>query len=461
MELTFGRGHFKRDRGAAVPFRQVNLLLEETPTDPKRYNLLSRPPLVAYYNWGPGPIHGIYQKSGLFNGAVFVVSGGNLYKDGVLVGAIGGTGPVIWAGGNGELVLTRGASAYSYNGTNLAAIAFPDGASVRSVNWMNGWFVFARKDSGRFYWSALNDGRTVDALSFATAESAQDQLYDIFRSGDVFWMMGADTGEAWALTGDPDLPWSKVPQRSLSNGIQDTGCGAEINGSVYYISSDGMVCTIGNDAIRVSDASLEEAIRKSTTGSAFTYKYEGKLIFCVRLDSGTFGLDISVDNQPFELATYGRTHWAPKCAVNVGGVPLFGDDTAATVWVFEPEFTTGTDCGVEQYPRIFSAGMPLNTQPVSIFNVLVDGNSGDVPLLSGDASDPKLEMQVSRDGGRNFGNARSARWGQTGETLRRARFGGCGSFNPPGFLAQFTMNECAPLRVANVRANEPLAGRGS
>ncbi len=461
MELSFGRGTYRRDRGQFPPFRQVNMLLEETATDPKKYNLMTRPPLVAYYTWGSSnPVHGVFQKSGLFGGAFFAVIGGTLYKDGVSLGAINGSGPVRWAGGTGELVLTRGQSAYSYNGTNLQAIAMPGGFNVASVNWMNGWFVFVRSGSGRWYWSARNDGRTVDALSFATAEGTTDNLLDILRQGDVFWMMGADSGEAWVLSGDPDLPWTKVSQRTLPNGIQATGCGAEIYGAVYYISSDGMVCMVADQMQRVSDSSLEERIRQSTTGLAFWYTYEGKTLFCARLDSGTFALDIGLGHQPVEFQTYGRTNWAPKCAVNVGSEPLFGDDTANTIWIFEPTFAAATDSGNAEFPRLFSAGLPLNEQPMPISNVLVNGDNGSAAQLAGAAAEPMLEMRFSRDGGREWGTPKVAKWGRQGEYKRQARFGGCGSFNPPGFLAEFTMNECAPLRVANVRVNESLAGRG-
>jgi hypothetical protein len=443
-----------------VPWRQVNCLLEPTPTDEKQYNLLSRPPLVAYQTRGSGPINGIFQRDGLFSGAVFTLSGGTLYKDGTSLGAIDGSGPVSWAGGNGELVLARGGHAYSYNGTNLAAIAFPDTANVRAVHWMAGWFFFVRDGSGRFYWSNLNDGRTVGALSFATAENSQDNLLDIKKVGDLFWMLGAASGEAWVLTGDPLAPLTRVVQRTLERGVRDTGCAEEIENTVYFLSNDGMVCQIQDAAVRISESGLEEKIRQSATASTFFFQYEGKVLFCVRLDSGTYALDLSFSNQPIELTTYGRTHWAPKCAVNIGSEAYFGDDTAGTVWKFGT--TETTDAGATIFERIFSAAAPIQTQPVPISNIIVDGNSGDTTVLdpASSASDPLLQMRVSRNGGRSFGVARAARWGATGEYLRRARFGPCGSFAPPGFLAEFTLQACVPLRVASVKANEPLSGRG-
>lgn len=460
MDLVIGRGAFSRDRGAFVPWRQVNCLLEPTPTDEKQFNLLSRPPLIRAHTRGAGPVQGIFQRDGLFGGAEFTISGGVLYADGAALGAIDGVGPVSWAGGNNELVVTRGAHAYSYNGTDLAQIVFPDAANVRAVHWMAGWFFFIRDGSGKFYWSDLNDGRTIDGLSFATAESSQDNLLDIKKVGDLFWMLGASSGEAWVLTGDPDAPLTRVAQRTLERGVRDTGCAEEIENTVYFLSNDGMVCRIEEAAVRISESGIEEKIRKSATAVAFKFQYEGKVLFCLRLDAGTFALDLSMQNQPIELKTEGRTHWAPFCAVTVGAEAYFGDDTTGTVWKFGTGETT--DSGETVFERIWSAGLPTSSQPFPVSNVVVDGNSGDTDVLdpTNIAFDPILEMRCSRDSGRTWSPWRATRWGKSGEFWRRARFGSCGMFHPPGFLAELRLQACVPLRVSSVKANEPLSGRG-
>jgi hypothetical protein len=459
MDLVVGRGAFQRDRGAFPPWRQENMLLEPTKTDPDQFNLLSRPPLAEYYSWGTGAVHGVFHRDGLFSGDVFAVIGTTLYRNGVSKGTINGTGPVWWAGGFNELCLGRGQSAYSYNGTgNAAAIAFPDGADVRSGNWMSRRFVFVRKSTGRYYWSDLDDGRTINALSYATAEGEPDELLDIKKVGDVFYMLGVSTGEAWVLTGDPDLPWTRIVQRNLNRGVMDTGCAEEIEGTVYFISSDGLICRITEGSERVSDNSLEERIAQSTTGSTFWFQYEGKPILCIRLDSGTYGLDLSMGHQPMVFSTVGRTNWAPKCATQIGSLPLFGDDTSNSITIFDEG--NATDSGETEMRRLFSAGMPLKDSPLSISNVVVAGNSGSTPFETGGAADPIMEMRYSRDGGRTWSEWRGTRWGALGDYRRRSRFGACGMFHGPGFLAEFRMLSCIPLRIDRVGANESMAGRG-
>lgn len=460
MDLAIARGAYKRDRGAFVPWRQVNMLVETTPTDPKQFNLLSRPPLIEGFSWGTGPVQGVFQKPGVLNGDRFTVSGGKLYREGVYKGTLDGSGPVKWASLKDEIVVTRGATAYSYIAADsFAAVVFPDGANVRSVHSMARLFVYVRgDDSGRYYWSALNDGRTVDALDFANAESEPDKLLDVFKSGDVFWFMGATTGEAWVLSGDDLLPWTPVAQRKLSAGVRDVGCGEEIGGGVYFIANDNSVRRIEEDAARLSDPGTDAQIKASATCSAFQFTYEGKTVFCFRLDDKTYGIDAAYNNQPVEFQTHGRSNWAPLSASNNGGSPLFGDDTSGQVWEFG-DWTATSDSDTGYMERIFSAGTPLNSQPLGIANVLVDGNAGDTKADTGDAANPLIEMRTSRDGGRTFGNWASAAWGAKGDYNRQARFGNKGMFNPPGFLAEFRMVELADLRISNVRANEPLSGR--
>jgi hypothetical protein len=459
-ELVTGRGAWQRDRGAFPPWRQENVLIEESKTDPKGYNILSRPPLVQAYSWGAGPIHGAFSKPGLFGGAKFVISGSTLYKDGVSLGTIDGSGPAWFAAGIGELCCGRGASAYSYDGATLAAIAMPDGFEVRQGHNMARRFVFVRKGSGRFYWSEVDDGRTVDGLNFANAENEPDDLLEIHKQGDTFKLMGQNSIETWMFVGDDVLPWTPVSQRTITTrGLRDNGCAQEVeDGLIVFVSSDNLLCA-GDNAARVSDAALEEKIEDSVGVITFLYRFEGKPYVGLRLDSETYIIDLANGNMPSLFSTVGRAQWAPKSALNIGSTPYFGDDTDGTIWVFDEHGTT--DCNSTEMHRVFSAGAPYQDGPVQIDNIIVSGNSGSSDALTGETLGPTLEMRSSRDGGRTWQSAwRASRWGAIGEYKRKARFGPCGLFGSPGALFEFRMLAVSPLRVDSVRANEPLAGRG-
>jgi len=263
------------------------------------------------------------------------------------------------------------------------------------------------------------------------------------------------------LNGDPALPWTRVSQRTFGRGVRATGCTAEIEdaNTFYFISSDSMVCRMDAAPVRVSDSALDEKIRKSSTATAFWYQYDGKPYFCARLTGATYVLDIAAGNLPCKFTTAGRSNWAPLCAVTIAGEPYFGDDASNKVWVFDPNGTT--DSGQSEMARYFTAGFPVASGgPLGVFNVIISGDNGSANVETGEGAAPVLEMRYSRDGGREWSSWRGSEWGRMGQYKKRARFGACGQFGPPGFLAEFRMLACAPMRVDRAMANEPLAGRG-
>ena len=128
--IPFGKSTYQRNNGNMPRLRLVNMIAEPSPTNPEGVVLLSRPPLVESAERGAGPIWGILQQDGTFGGDTFTVSGSQLYRNGTLLGTIPGDGPVRMAASYSEVVVVRidgSDTAYSYNGTNLAAIALPNG----------------------------------------------------------------------------------------------------------------------------------------------------------------------------------------------------------------------------------------------------------------------------------------------------------------------------------------------
>ena len=191
--IPFGIGAYRRDAGNFAEIKCVNMFAEATPTAEGNVALVGRWGLESDDSVGNGPVQAIMWKDGVFGGDLFIVSDSVLYRAGIALGAIDGVGPVSFAFSDNELVVTRGASAYSYNGTALATISFPDGARVTAVAFVAGVFVFVRAETARFYWSEVLDGRTVNALSFATAELSPDPLRDIVAMRGQLYLLGSAT----------------------------------------------------------------------------------------------------------------------------------------------------------------------------------------------------------------------------------------------------------------------------
>lgn len=451
--IAYGVGAYRRSNGDLPELKLVNMFIEAVPAEEAGAVLLSRKGLSQVDSVGDGPVTGIYSEPGVFGGDVFRVSDGVLYREASALGAIVGDGPVSFAGRSGEVLVTAGARLYSYNGLNLQAVTVPDAMFVRAVAYHDGLFIAIRNDSQRYHWSAVNDGRSWDALDFASAERFPDNILDLSILNDTLWLFGEQSIEPFANTGEADSPYQRFEQRFFSVGIRATGCRAAADNSEYFIGHDSVVYRITDEGPgRVSDHSVEERIAASDDASMFAYTFEGHSFVCIRLDDGTFAYDVAT-RQWSELQSHGRA-LRGRCACMIGDQPRFGDDETGKTWEF-----SGWDDDGGPLERLFTAGFPIKGGILPIDRLMVEANVGRTDLLAGQGSNPLIEMRYSRDAGATFSDWEAAPLGQQGEYRTIPEWRALGSADWPGFIAELRMTEPCGLRVSGVYINEPGGGR--
>jgi hypothetical protein len=458
-DLALSRGVRRRDRGSLRPSVLFNMFLERDEEAPDGFARQSRQGLGEYDTIGLGPINGLFAKKGVFDEALFTISGGTLYNGLAALGVMAGAGPASFAAGttvsSSELLVTRGSTAYSFNGATLASISFPDG-NVRAVAYLGGYFIGVREGTNRFYWSTSQDGRTWDALDFAAAESAPDELLDAYVVNDGLWLMGSETVEFWQLTGS-DPPFARVEGFLLKKGITATGCAAEADNTLFWWGHDNRIYRAAQGAPQgVSDNATEERLESSVLRDMFSYTYEGAVFVVVRTDTGTFVLNVGTGSWS-EYGTYGRDTWRISAAAMIGDSPVFGDDTDPTLWQFED----GNWDDGDHLERRVSAGFRLPGGTITVHRIGLDGNPGDTDLLTGQGSEPVIEMRSSRDNGKRWGDWRSALLGAQGKYRQRIEKRRWGLFDVTGGLFEFRVTDPVPFRVSRVFANEPSGGRSS
>jgi len=452
--IIYGKGSYKRDKGNFPPFTLVNMFLEATPTTETGVALTSRQGLMTSTTIGASPVTGVFSQAGTYNGDLFVVTGGNLYRAGALLGAVAGSGPVSFAASATEVLVTAGTTLYSYNGTNFLAVVFPDSANVRAIAFISGHFIAIRDGTQKFYWSGQLDGRSWDALDFASAETEPDNLLDAVSMRSNLYLMGQAAIEPWYYTGDLNLPFSLIQQRLFPKGVRFTGCTIEQDNALIWVGSDNIVYRSSDVPERISNHGIEEQIAASATALVFGYIYEGHSHVAVRLDTATYAIDFA-SNEWWEMRTSGRTNFAGRCATTQGTTVLFGDDASGIIKTFG---TTYADNGLALL-REFTGAFPIKGGVVQIDNLTVDANSGRTELLVGQGFDPMLEMAVSRDAGATWGAFRTAKLGRQGEFRTRSRWNRMGMFDAPGAMFKIRLTDPCGLRVSNVLVNEPGGGR--
>lgn len=450
--IQYGTGAYKRTNGNFPPLTLINMFLEQAKTSENQIALISREGLAQSSSVGTGPINGIFSKKGCFGGDIFSVSNNTLYRNTSSLGAITGTGPASIDGSDNEVVVTRGGTAYSYNGTNLAAIAFPDSANVRAVCFINGRFVFARDASAKFYWSNILDGRTVDALNFATAERQPDQLLDVIARGDILWLLGQATIEAWSNDGSSaNIPFSRIEQVVFDTGTIATGCTVLADNTIFTIASDGRFSRMGDVLERVSDHGIEEQILASATRKLFTWKYQGHEFIGIRLDSETLVYDCAT--REFCELQSSQGNWIAQCAAMQSDIAYFGHSSTGQIMIFDG----WSDLG-DEMERRFTVAQQLDA-PATINNVRLWANAGHTEVLSGQGSSPTVEMRYSRDAGNTFSSFDGANLGAAGHYRTVPSWRRLGSFDFPGALMEFRVTDPVPFRVSAVKVNDFSGGR--
>lgn len=446
--MQFGLTAFERARGDLPELPVINMFAEEAPTEATGVVLQSRPGLSdRSADMGAGSVAGLFKADGVLSGGLFGVSDGSFYAGTTAIGAIDGNGPVSMAGYENLLFITAGASLWSYDGTTLAQVSFPDDANVSKVMVGGSRLIAIRADTEQYYWTNVLSG-TIGGLSFSSAESQPDRLRDGLFIDDIALFFGAETVEFHPNTQDAVLPFQPLEGRVFERGIRATGCATKFGSTFAWVTDTNQVCLSDPDNI-ISKPGLEALIEASANVSLWTFYLEGTEFICLRIDAGTwvFSLRSRLWSQ---MASNGQDNWIPQCFA--GGVFGSSIDGRTMSWG-----SAHVDLG-GVLERRFRAGFPLNSGGVTVNNTILRCNVGETPFLTGDYTNPVIEMRRSLNGGQTWGNWRQTSLGEQGRYRKKVQWTACGMAGHPGWLAEFRMTDPAGLRVSECLINEPYGG---
>lgn len=446
--IAYGTGCYRRDLGNFPELVLINMFVEQAKTSEQGIALQSRPGLGLLATAGTGPINGMFCKAGTLSGAVFSISNTTIYSATTSVGSIAGTGVASWAGGFGELLVTRGTTCRRWNGTTLSNVTFPDAANVRAVTFIGSLFVAVRGDtSGKFYWSAPLDGTTWDALDFATAEREPDSLLDIAALGDNIWLFGQSTIETWAHTGDATLPFTRFEQVAFDQGIMDTGCVVPADNTLFFIGSKRMVFRVGDVPERISDNGIEERLHDATTARMFTFWYHGHEFVCIRTNTETLAYDCS-SKQWCEFQT-SQGNWIAAHAAMSGKTAYFGHATTGSLMGWSE-----WDDMAASLERRLSFAQQLD-EPAEINCIRLWVNSGATDVVA----DPQIELRLSDDAGNTFSAWEAEDLGTTGDFRNVPEWRAMGTFDFPGVLGEIRVTDAVPFRLSAIKINDEKGDR--
>ena len=160
----------------------INLFPEQEPRDAAAPVVLLPTPGVRVFTTLPtGPLRGRH----VLGAFLYCVSGGFLYSVDVVgtvttIGSIPGTGPVDIDDNGAQMgiVIPENGQMFYYTPSTatLAQVTDTDFDGAVSIACIAGYAVCVRPDSNVFAWSSVGDMSAWDALDFASAEGASDNI---------------------------------------------------------------------------------------------------------------------------------------------------------------------------------------------------------------------------------------------------------------------------------------------
>jgi hypothetical protein len=159
---------------------------------------------------------------------------------------------------------TQGGTLDGGGDAQVRVVEMPDDIGAFDVATINSFVIVlpAQVDEfqGRFYWVQPGE-TTIDPPDFATAERSPDGINGVEVLGDMFWLPGDGSTEAWYVSNDPINRMQRLQGVVFDRGTWE-GTAVAIHNVLMVCDSTGAVFQItGGTPQRVSTPDIEEEIR--------------------------------------------------------------------------------------------------------------------------------------------------------------------------------------------------------
>lgn len=350
------------------------------------------------------------------------------------------TGPVHIRDNNigGHAVIVDGPYGYLYTIATQAFARITDPAflGADTVAFIDGWWIFNQPGTQTFYTNFPQYGTGFNGSYFALKDSSADNLVAVEETKEQLWLIGDKTTEIWYDAGGQYFPFQRLVGTPLQVGCKAKHSVARFNsegqdGLVWFGRSErgenSIVRTRGFAYEVISTPAFSAQVSQyPITSDAIGYTYQEDthefymLIFptadttwCYDAQTGLLHKRLSYD--PY-LQKFHRHR--SNCFMNFAGMRIVGDYQCGSL--FQLTRNSYTDAGwpllaKRRSPHVWDKGQRGR---VFMASLQLDFNQG-VGNPSGMGSNPQAGIQISRDGGKTFGQRWYAPIGQIGQYRNR------------------------------------------
>jgi hypothetical protein len=438
--------------------RLVNTYAEKAPEEGKGPIILRRAPGVSTFcPCGASQGRGLHAMAG----QLYAVSGSKLFRVSSRattedLGAIAGSGLVSMTDNKTQLAISAANRLYVYEDA-LTQVSDPDvPTKLGRIDFLDNYLIGIREGTGQFVCSALADFTDFDALDFATAEGAPDDLLTLAVDHRAAFLVGEKSSELWEnVSAGADFPFTRVPNGFIEMGGLGRDGICKQDNSVFWVANDRTLRRLtGATPQRVSQHHVEREWKKYTTVSdvrCSPYAIDGHLCVVVTFPTAnhTWVYDCTT-NEWHERESYPRDVWDVCAVVECYDRVFVQRASTGEIGVLDPNVYSewGGPLRAEwAYQSMYSEGKGIQVHRLEM------GIRTGVGLESGQGENPRIMLERSKVGGQDgtFRPLGARSLGTQGKFKTKVHWDALGTGNDNVFRAW--LSDPVPLTVWNTMAD--------
>jgi hypothetical protein len=368
----------------------------------------------------------------------FTLVGATLNQVGIVfsaTAATAGTGTVVNANEWRITTTTSGSATGSIKVVNnfrdvtdaYTGVNFP---GANTIAFIDSYFVINVPDTKQFWLSAPYDAFSWDPLQFASKEAYTDTLQAVTVDNGNIMLLGAISQEYWQDDGGFPFPFSRIAGSPTDTGVIARWSIARCEGSVFYL---GRARRGGISVIRiqnyqpqvVSPPDLDFLIAQYANPQdavAFSYRLNGHDFYQISFQEEAVSWLYDATTNAWSVMTSGTDsrHYGNLAAQYNNNI-IVSDYRNGNLYTLDAEtYTDNGDVIMRELitPHFFA---PTSFNKYHVYRLRLDMQQG-TGLPTGQGQQPQIMLQVSRDGGFNYGNEMWTTFGAQGDYLRRAEW---------------------------------------
>lgn len=292
---------------------------------------------------------------------LYAVAGRGVYRidttgSASLVGSIATTGPVSVAVNRNAVAqqsaIDCGGLSYILQSNTLQRVDDPSVSGAIAVTFLDGFFIHAKSGrGGQFAWTEIDEGTSIDGLSFASAEANPDALMGVGVAGRVLILLGERSTEFHNNSGDALNQFQRV------NAI-NVGCIAKrsvrqiaivrddvVTDTLAWVATDqqghysGVVIASDYGAKKISSEALDRVISSEPDKagiSATSWVDAGHAFYAVSGTDWTWVYDTATGL--WHERESGGARWRVAHVVSFGGALIAGDVDTGTLYELSHDY---------------------------------------------------------------------------------------------------------------------------